>query len=291
MRYTIDAMANKATRRRHFYIWALAIILTGRTSLATTVVVVVTPDAIFVGEDSRANAHTAAGRELRPNVKKAFIIENRLVLAGIGLAAFNISSDKDKLLFSYDFAKWVADIEKKCPKDVTVSALTKLVEAQSRITFDGFSQYMKAKAFQSNYPPDRLFEYVMVGYDAGIPTVNDIYYEVDRKNWNLIGPKFDPEYPRADSGANGVLVFGRNDVAGLSDTTSDTYKEILTVIPNELPKVLSHKELSHPEAAKVCLAILRFEAKYYRDMVGPPYIIMSIPRVAWGGVIETPYSK
>ncbi len=117
--------------------------------------------------------------EPTPRVRKAVVIKNRLVLATVNASSLNLFSDYGRQrVFSYDFTQWTAKIEKKCSRNVSVSTLTTIVESESRTAFKGFDQFFTVGAFDRNKASDRFIEYFVVGYEAGVPTINRVYFHI-----------------------------------------------------------------------------------------------------------------
>jgi hypothetical protein len=264
---------------------------------ATTVVVVVTPNAIIVGTDSKNlgsnfGGITSGGR--LPREDKIAIIQNCLVVATADIAALNLFSDHGrKRAVSYDFTKWIAQVDKQCPTNVSVSILTSIVETESRIAFRDVGKAIAGGAFDRKKSSQFFVEYFVAGYDAGIATVNRVYFQINWNDLRLEGPLTQPIRPRHDARVNeNFNVFGWNDVVyELNNRESDGYKEMLAFIPNELPKILSGKVLSISEADSVVLAVLRWENKHHAAFVSPPYVIITIPPLGGGGVEQNSFPR
>jgi len=87
-------------------------------------------------------------------------------------------------------------------------------------------------------------------------------------------------------------IFGQSDFPdGLEKGKAEDYKEIASMMPNEVKKLISGKDLSRDEAISVCLNILRFEHRHQKALVSPPYIITIIPPVGMGEAQRIPYPR
>lgn len=242
-------------------------------------------------------AETSYGHELSPDQRKAIIIQDRVVLATVGISNLNGEMDEvqpgtnktKKIVFSYNLAPWMKDIQNKCPKNVTVSALTQIVEETSRNTFKDFDAAVaRWVVAHTKVVPNPFVEYFVIGYESGTAIVNHVYFKIDLRNSGLKGPIFESiSYAKND-----FLVFGKDRVLlAKRDQKSDTYKDLLALIPTELPKALAKQDLSISEATNVCLGVLRFEAKYEGETVAPPYVIITIPPIGMGSAYSRTYAN
>jgi len=260
---------------------------------ATTLIVAVTPYGIIIGTDSKAYTTSFGGFNGKAilGIKKATIVQN-LVVATADLAALNIFYEKSGSVFSYNFTNWIADINKHCPKNVSVSALTSILEVKSRGTFSNFDKYIAGGAIDRDKTPDPYIEYVIAGYQSGIPTITHIYFHVDWKNKRLVGPGIEEIHPDHHPKDFGLYGAGWREVlTEIQDRNSDAYKEMFALAPKELSKLTSNQGLSLGEAQMLCLSILRYETKHHEEFVAPPYILITIPPFGMGAISRRAYPK
>ena len=194
----------------------------------------------------------------------------------------------------YNFTKWIAGIEKKCPPNVTVADLTSILERESSVTFNNMNleDFIVGGAFDGQKPQKSLIDFVIVGYDAGVPTVNRVKYEID---WNKrsLTLRILHDHPRADTGRDfdffilGESVTPVNDV---KNRESQTYKELIARVPKVVPKLAAMQNLSFDEARSLCLAVLRIQAKHLKD-IGPPYSISTTVPLGTGVPAQVIYPK
>jgi len=253
---------------------------------ATSAVVVVTPYGVVIGIDSKI----VRDRRVRgPPVPqdKAVIVQDRLVVAIVG--EVNFAAQKGKERVEYKFEDWIQAIKGKCPQNMSVFALTSLIESVSRSTFRNYDRFVRAGAFErDNSIP---IQYLVAGYDSGIPNITRVYFEIDWAKLQLKGPEKKVEHPNANSKVDfDFLVDGQNDIVKqLANRESGGYKEMLALAPNEIPKLVSGKNLTLIEGRKACRAALRYETNHHKDKVGPPYVIFVIPPFGMGGVTRELY--
>lgn len=263
---------------------------------ATTVVFVVTSSGIFVGADSKVleRGGVRMGCPITQNPDKASVVQDRLIVATLATASIDLHSRRTGESICYDFTEWIANVKKKCPKDVTVTALTGIVKSESSIAFKNIDKPLAAGAFgtikQASNP---LIGYFVAGYENGVPVINGVEYHVDWHTVHLNPAIVVLEHVNHQEGIDKNLhVFGWNDfVYVVKSGKGESYKEIAAVLPNELPKLIAGKDLTLNEATNVCLAVLRWEHKYHEGFVAPPYIIWTIPPFGMGSVIRMSHEK
>jgi len=257
----------------------VAMLLLASYCHATTVVVVITPQAIYVGADGK---HTSGGpiAHSRP-ITKAVIFQKRLIVACLGICRMSLPSERTNKADVFDFTEWIGDVEKKAPANVSVSDLTSLLERESSVTFNDFKveDFIGAGAFDGQRPQKNFVDFVVLGYDAGVPTVNRVKYEIDWSKRRLI-LRILNDHPRPDTGRDfdffilGESVTLVNDV---KNRESNTYKELVALVPNVVPKLAAMQPLSHDEATSLCLAVLKIQTKHLKN-IGPPYsITITVP--------------
>jgi hypothetical protein len=260
------------------------------------VVFAVTPTGILVATDSKG-VRISGGDTRRPlgSIEKAFIIQDRLVVASVGTAVMNFTrpghpEDSTR----YNFAEWMTEIKKECPRNLSVSALTSLIESKSRNTFKNVSKVIASGTLDRKKTFDPLIEYYVAGYDTGVPSITHIYYRVDWENRRLSDPVTEVVHPSKNAPGvdNDFFDVGITEVgAEIADAKGNAYKELLSMIPNEMPKLYAGKILSIPEATDSCLAVLRYQTKHHPTFVGPPFVVTIIPLDGKERAIRTVYSK
>jgi hypothetical protein len=253
---------------------AIVVLLLHCNLMATTVVYVVAPEGIVIGADSKLVGTSLGGNmsEPLPGVRKIAVIQNRLVVASVGIDVAEVWGKKEnRIVFSYNFQTWIARIEKTCPHDVSVSAVTQLIKSESEKTFKDAAQFFVNDPARLR-GEDVGIEYLVAGYENRSPVVNYVHFKFDWNNMRLNGPIVERTYP-----GDKVLVFGKREITdSMGDPKSQPYKELLSVIPNELPKIVADQSLNRNEAVASCIAVLKYETKHNEATVGPPYIITVI---------------
>src|ERR1700730_9037508 len=180
---TMAAVESKTKAGKSLLLHAVVVLLLSEGAIATTAVLVLTRRAIVIGIDSQLTP-VSLGMPLpnTPRIKKMGVVQNRMVVAVVGADLVKIWGKKEgRFVFTYDFTTWIANVKKKCPKDATVSVLTHLVEVESGAAFKDFSQFINAYWTGHKEETTNFIDYLVVGYQGGVPTVNRVYFKVD---WN-----------------------------------------------------------------------------------------------------------
>lgn len=258
---------------------------------ATSVIFVVISQGIFAAVDGYSTTPSPSEPSLL-RVDKTAIIQNRLIIIGLGAADIDIGGANGFPRFTYHFTKWIPEIKKKCPQNVSVSALTTLIEKESGIAFNNLDRYIAAGALDSFKPRSNLLQYAIAGYDARVPTINIVKFDFDWQNRRLAGPMVATIHPNPNGRVDSGLYFGGMSIiqpSELQNRESKSYKELAPLIPKELPRILTGQDFTDREAKRICLSILRVDAKYFPRAVGPPYIITKLVPLGMGTAAPVVY--
>ena len=212
---------------------------------ASTVVFVISREAIFVGADSASiisSPFRDAASESGPRVLKTTVVQDRIVVAAVGTEGMNITDRKNRPVFSYDFTTWMMNIKKKSPVNVSVTSLAHLIEVESGVTFKDFSKCISSGwARNRKQTPDPYIDYIVIGYEAGVPTAIAVYFRINWENLRLEGPFIKPTHLgdkfRID---NNIFAAGQADIlTDLNNGKREAYQQLAALIPKELPKLLA----------------------------------------------------
>ncbi len=163
---------------RNSYLAFLVLIIVVSVANATTVLYIVMPDGIAIGADGKT---TTVGSDAIGTAVKIFLLKKRLAVAEVGLQ-HAVSLDGKATL--YDFPTWIGLIDDKTGSDSTVAALSSVIEDQASITLS----FAHANLHTWALPDDKaLVQYIVAGYDAGVPVVYEVAFDIDWK-LNLVTP-------------------------------------------------------------------------------------------------------
>jgi hypothetical protein len=266
-------------RKRYFATFILLTCL-GTHAFATTIVVAVMPGGIVIGADGKT---TPTGTTV-----KVFLLKHHLVVGDL-YAQTAKSGDTGTVL--YDFPSWAKQIDKNTSAKVSVSELATIINNQVTSTFAFAIQAIKSgqmtkdKALASGVDA-YLIQYIVAGYEKGIPTVYSITLMPDWDTKTVNGPFKVLLNPEEGQNSNSHI-FYRGRGVGIREamaTNSETQKELAARIPIEFRLLSTGKDLTLNQAANVVRAFLGIEAETEPSYVGFPITLVTIPKLGYGWI-------
>lgn len=262
--------------------WGQWFAFTVQPAKPTTVVVAVTPSAIVVGADSKT---------INPNgtAVKIFLLKKRLALADIYAES---AKSKDGSITFYDFPTWVKEIDKNTDSKISVTALAATISEQMPHTFSFIIDAIKSGKFtrdqaRSENVGGDIVEYVIAGYENGVPVVQSIRLTPDwdantvRRPLNV--PLKEEKGQRADSH---ILWRGQGvTLERLRVADSNEQNEFAARVPVEFTILRGGKDLTANQASNVVRAMLGLESKANPRYVSFPITIVTIPRTGTGRLV------
>ena len=269
----------------------LLILLVCARGSCTTVVFLLGPNRITGGADRLVNSFvfdtgtTGASR----NGTKITLLRGRFIVACVGFERFISTTDGT---VPYDFPEWTKGVESQINPDTSVPDLASIVERESSRTFSEsvpIEKMMQTGAIKYSKSIDKyLVQFLIAGYDNRVPTLIQIYYELDWKGNHLIGPERKIEFPI--DGANlGIYSVGINcgiDGDELINPNSYSYKRLSLLAPSAFKKMLALQETLPEEAVTASRGLLSIEAEIEPQVVGGGSIIVVLPFSGGGSVTE-----
>jgi hypothetical protein len=254
------------------------------SALATTVIVIITPSGIVTGSDGKNVASDSGRRKSIGNrsARKVFLVQDRLVLASIGIASASLGAEA-----LYSFPSWAAEVEGKLPENASVKQLAEIVSDESARTFAGFDALIKNGTLKRRHSLEEHFvQYLMVGYDGGVPTVYTVDFQVDWQKKQLIGPTLRRLHPEADDREDfGFYALGsRLAVERIDDPKSKGHRQIAAKNRAEIDLLTSRQDLTLEQATTLVHRIIAVESEMNPKKVGPPISVVTIPKSGPGFV-------
>lgn len=265
------------------YIALLAILVCVLRAEATTVIFIVTPQGIVAGADQLVTeiglSPTIAPEERTGT--KVLILKNRFIVASVGSQNVQWSQNGTTKVL-YDFIPWVRAIEPNLAADVSVSSLASIIENEASATFKriGIDEKIKAGAIPHTRATDKDFiNYLIAGYDSGIPYLYHIGFNFDWCNNRLAEPMVETLLPDKASRVDfGFQMYGvTNAIKDFSNPKSYAYERLMTQEPVAFKKLLSLNSLTTKEAESIVKVLIRTQAKVNPSDVGSESIVLSLP--------------
>src|SRR6202171_1384310 len=239
---------------------------------STTVAMVITPNGIVIGADGRTIK--LGGNQRKPgtdSAKKLAVIQNRLVIASLGL-----QRPGNGAVMPYDFTSWLSRIEQRLMNSHPSS------KERVHVHLLGFDVILKGGTMtrtdplEDSYP---LVDYVIAGYKDKRPMVLVIHFYVDWERQTLIGPKRISMHPAqgASRDSFGMYSFGFNwAISNLTNPNSYAYRQAVALAPLETKTLLAYEDLSIEQAKRSIRVLIDIEKQVEPTVVGGDTMIVEI---------------
>ena len=176
----------------------------------------------------------------RKDISKIQLINGKFIVASVGVEQSN----------AYSFEDWITKVGNKLAPDASVTQFVGLIENEATKTFKddmAIEKYMRSGALVNSQPlEDTLVEYIVAGYESGVPTIIRTYFNLDWHDKRLVGPVRDVDFP--GSGGNPNVGIKMNGVDGgigeFTNIDSYAYKRFRSYSPTILDKFISGRELT-----------------------------------------------
>jgi hypothetical protein len=252
---------------------------------STTLVVAITPSGTVVGTDSKFTVRTGAfGRtDKEGEGDKIVVVQDRIVVADVGIA--NISSSNG--INVYNFLTWMNNLKNNLPDNISVDDFATIVEAESTNKFVSVPQMMQRGDIKREQPNElfRVFvQFVIAGYEAGVPKLYVVETDLDWNRIELIGPKKIPLDPSSQPGNIHFYFYGIKEVvADFADGESYAYKQTMMRTPKAFGDLTFNRApVSLDETASIIRALVQIEKTTNpRDVGGSTHIFRVLPGRAY----------
>jgi hypothetical protein len=242
---------------------------------ATTAIVILTADGMVITTDSKwGMEQTAIGNTGEYQSRKTIIVQNHITITCIGNCAFKLTHPGfpgDKI--DYDFATWIATIERGLPDAVSFERFVAITKDEISKMTPKLGAPLRGGGIQHRTPWDvfeRFATYVIAGYESGVPrlTVLEVYIDWDTETWH--GPYQIPLEPsRKGSGHSGAYSFGIQDAhVEFLDPHSYAYKRTMSICPKALHDFITDRSIPLDEAVFLSRALVGIEEEANPKRVG-----------------------
>ena len=269
----------------------LVLFFTFTKCYATTAVFMISPQGIVAGTDQLTTeiSTTGALKSRSSDIPKLELVKQRFIVASIGVERMGRDS-----FVAYSFSDWIKALGDKLGADASVSEFVRLIKDEAARTFRdrlGVERQMQGGTFKKSQAVQCNFvEYIVGGYEAGIPTIVSIYLQLDWYDNRLIGPIEEVQFPTP--GFNPNVGFYASGVKGALDdfTNIDSYpyKRFLARRPVILKKIAALNELTALEATDTIRLLISIQAEITPSEVGRSTSIAVVPVKGVGSVTDYP---
>ena len=176
-------MVHRSTYRC-LYLTVLFMPLFSSYSWATTVMVIATKDHIVIASDSKELLSTAAGGvdSLNP-AQNIVVFNNETAVAISGFAEINISKADGTAVFHFSALELLKGVKDSLPRAASIPIIERVVVDKMKREMDRYLPYFVNESVDlKNAPPWHSLDFIVAGYEAGVPIVHKITLEF---NWSL----------------------------------------------------------------------------------------------------------
>jgi hypothetical protein len=267
------------------YTLLLAFLLCGEC-FGTTVVFISTQGQIFAGTDRLALTDPPQ------TIRKIALLKGRFIVASGGIESVTEAASH-KLL--YNFIPWIHGIEAQISPDTSISGLADILEKESSHIFrdvypiearmkDGT---LKQGDVTGTLKHDvTLVRYVIGGFDNGVATNIEVYYETDWKDNRLVGPMRRIELLE-QCATSGIYWFGRiSAIEQTKNSQSYAYKRMQVLAPLAYKKLLAGTKLQPQDGIRLIRALISIETEAEPNYVGRGSTVVVLPFKGTGSVTK-----
>ena len=251
----------------------------------TTAIFVITPTGIVAGTDQLTKGSSSSGKAVfRKDITKIQLINGKFIVASVGIERSN----------AYSFEDWITKVGNKLAPDASVTQFVGLIENEATKTFKddmAIEKYMRSGALVKSQPfEDTLVEYIVAGYESGVPTIIRTYFNLDWHDKRLVGPVRDVDFPSSGGNPNfGIKMNGVNGgIQEFTEINSYAYKRFHSAFPAILAKVANGHDLTQEEAITVIRVLINIQAEVTPSQVGRDCRIVVLPMRGTASVSSYP---
>jgi hypothetical protein len=213
------------------------------------------------------------------------------MVACIGLDKLN-TGPPDKQIVVYNFPSWIKRIESQIGPNTSVPMLANIVKDEMTRTFTHtvpIETMMRNGTFKHTQGLDRfLVQFVVCGFDHGVVSLIEIYYELDWEKNLLVGPT--PKIVLPNDGIKTTLyldgIYEAITADQLRDLNSYAHKRMEVLAPTAFKKISVSQPTNQPEAIRAVRALITIEAEVKPCEVGAGSSIVVLPFAGNGIVAE-----
>jgi hypothetical protein len=255
---------------------------------ATTAVIIVTPEGVVAGIDNLITTISfRSGQTTPPGFgTKIAIVKERFVVASLGTEG--IKKDGKTV---YAFVPWIQNIESQLTSDISVTGLTDVIKNEGSRTFDKLHIDLSMQQGEIKQTDSTLKDFVdffVVGYENGVPIINEVSFNFDWCNKILLKPESNTVFPVPNRPTDFyVFITGWNfAIKEFANPQSYAYERLQADTPGALKKIITFNKLTLSEAREVVRSLINTQAEVNPSIVGKTNTIITLPREGKGAVVN-----
>lgn len=246
----------------------LSALTISKAGLATTAVILITPNGIVVGTDSKFTGRSASFVRMNEGEhRKTVIVQNRIAVTNIGVASVTFPS------IQYDFLVWMDHLQSELPNDVTVSGVAKTIAVESAKMFLPVPDLLRSGDIKQQSPEEmcRMFtQFVIAGFEGGKPTLYIVEFDLNWDSMSLIGGKALSLDPLSQRGNIHLYSWGMKEaITDLANPNSYAYHKALLTCPQAFSALIfNRRSVTLDDAACITHAAIKVEENTNPNDVG-----------------------
>jgi hypothetical protein len=239
--------------------------------MSTSVVIFVANNGVVISTDSKTalkngDFSVSVGEKEQP---KSVILQGRLVVTAIGISDFGNEPNH------YNFFTWIHSLQMKLGDNISVDDLAAMIARESSSTFSRLNvdAALKSGALRQKAPaePCSVFaQFVIAGYQDGLPRIYKVQFDIDWNNKGLVGPTSVLLYPDPSETTNyRMFRFGTQQaLVDFFDRRSYAYQKAMALYPKAMTDVAIGKYPSLDETVSLSRAAIQIEENTNPSDVG-----------------------
>jgi hypothetical protein len=261
----------------------IAPIIVATTSLATTVVVFMTPSGIVMGADSKSVLSSSAcfpGFVERDVEQKLFPIDNRFVVAVLGNAWFMHVSITDGIAVDYSTREIISRARKLIKPDTSVVGLVKILSKQAELPITNAVWIMAEEGrFEPDNPtggPPVFVDFLVAGYEGRTPVIYELIFQVNRQTHSLSSNFHLAQSSNPRGYALEPYGIGKA-IMEIVNPRSLPHKRAFAIAPREMQLAMDGSPVTLKEAETVVTTMVKVQSISTPESVGPPIHVALLP--------------
>jgi hypothetical protein len=244
---------------------------------------IITPYGIVIAADSTLVGFEPGSSSMRSSgtTNKIFVMHGRMAVGTLGMGTrTRLTTLDDRPFFSYDPDVLLREVERKTPEDVSIRRFIDVIESESGSTLSRFNYLIQTGAIKQQQSLDEGAQFFVCGFEAGIAVIEEINFELDWENLQLIGPIAVPVFPHFPARVDfGFRVASKSEKRAIVEVLTEqvntkAFMSVRSEAAAELAILLSRHDLSLDQASTLLHAMLRAQHNETPQIVGPPYSVV-----------------
>lgn len=282
---------------RYFYsrpVFILSLLL--GSSAGSVNLFILTPEGIVIAADGKSMIAPDCGTSdpvIHGTAMKILLLKHGLAVSEVGIES---AKSRDHTTTLYDFPGWIKSEYHKLHSNGSISQLFRVIENEgpAAMAFVFTDALNLTCHFKENQPsgiglPNILAQYIVAGYEAGVPAIDGVELDVNWKERTITRKRIPIQPIKRDDIYAGKGGIGYYEIIWtLCNHETDYYKRTLSKFPAET-EVFCRGDLAHftlQQASDMLRILIEIDSEVYPDHLGFPITVVTIPRVGRSRILS-----